>query len=84
MLKTIVLCQDYYNSQNINLGVIIDKKTVNNSDNTFIYTVILQKNRTKPRHFLSLRCFPNICNENVKITIQTPFGLQDEKRAIRM
>ncbi|GAK73623.1 trypsin-like serine proteases ['Chrysanthemum coronarium' phytoplasma] len=79
MLKTIVLCQDYYNSQNINLGVIIDKKTVNNSDNTFIYTVILQKNRTKLDTSYLLDAFQNICNENVKITIQTPFGLQDEK-----
>ncbi|WP_240992283.1 S1 family peptidase [Candidatus Phytoplasma tritici] len=79
ILKTIVLCQDYYNSQNINLGVIINKKAVNNSDNTFIYTVILQKNGKNLDTSYLLDTFQNICNENVKITIQTPFGLQNEK-----
>jgi S1-C subfamily serine protease len=79
MLKTIVLCQDYYNSQNINLGVIINKKVINNLDNTFIYGVILQKNLINEDTSYFLDVFQNICNENVKITIQTPFGLQDEK-----
>ncbi len=79
MLKTIVLCQDYYNYQNINLGVIINKKAINNFDNTFIYTVILQKKGTSLDTSDLLDTFQNICNENVKITTQTPFGLQNEK-----
>ncbi|ABC65133.1 conserved hypothetical protein [Aster yellows witches'-broom phytoplasma AYWB] len=79
MLKTIVLCQDYYNAQNINLGVIINQKVVNNSDNTFIYTIILEKNVINLNTSYLLDTFQNICNENVKITIQTPFGLQNEK-----
>ncbi|CCP88696.1 conserved hypothetical protein [Candidatus Phytoplasma solani] len=69
ILQTLVLCQS---DQTTNLGVIIDK--TRQDENRFLYTVLLQQNNDDFTNFID-----NIVSSKIKITIKTPYGLQDEK-----
>ncbi|WP_349402066.1 S1 family peptidase [Candidatus Phytoplasma solani] len=68
ILQTLVLCQNHQNNQNPSLGVIINKENLNDKNKKFLYTVLLQKSD-----------IINLISPQIKITIQTPYGLQDEE-----
>lgn len=65
ILQALVLCQ---NNHNNSLGVIIKKEVLNDRNNNFLYTVVCKKNN-----------FFNLFSPETKITLQTPYGLQDEE-----
>ncbi|MBS2126132.1 trypsin-like peptidase domain-containing protein ['Fragaria x ananassa' phyllody phytoplasma] len=74
MLQTVVLCQNIDNQKDPNLGIIINKKQLDNETPNFLYTVIFKQNNNQITDVIY-----NTFNNKVKITIQTPYGLQDEE-----
>ncbi|MBP5835984.1 S1 family peptidase [Candidatus Phytoplasma meliae] len=75
ILQTVVLCQNIDNQKDSNLGIIINKKQLDNETPNFLYTVIFKPNNNNQ----ITDAIYNTFNNKVKITIQTPYGLQDEE-----